>query len=133
VHGVRDGFAGLMAGRLVPLAARDVGGIIQPGAAFPGSARAPEFKNETGQRQGLDALARHELDALVVIGGNGSQAGAHALQRCGFPVVGIASTIDNDLHGAEITIGVDTALDVALEVHQPSPERSSSCRRPPVA
>jgi 6-phosphofructokinase 1 len=115
VHGVRDGFAGLMAGRLVPLGARDVGGIIQLGGTFLGSARAPEFKDETGQRQALDALARHQIDALIVIGGNGSQAGAHALQRRGFPVVGIASTIDNDLHGADITIGVDTALNVALE------------------
>lgn len=115
VHGVRDGFAGLMAGRLVPLGARDVGGIIQLGGTFLGSARAPEFKDETGQRQALDVLARHQIDALVVIGGNGSQAGAHALQRRGVPVVGIASTIDNDLHGADITIGVDTALNVALE------------------
>ena len=115
VHGVRDGFAGLMAGRLVPLGARDVGGIIQLGGTLLGSARAPEFKDETGQRQALDALARHQIDALVVIGGSGSQAGAHALQRRGFPVVGIASTIDNDLHGADITIGVDTALNVAIE------------------
>lgn len=115
VHGVRDGFAGLMAGRLIPLGARDVGGIIQLGGTLLGSARAPEFKDETGQRQALDALARHQIDALVVIGGSGSQAGAHALHRRGFPVVGIASTIDNDLHGADITIGVDTALNVAIE------------------
>lgn len=115
VHGVRDGFAGLMAGRLIPLGTRDVGGIIQLGGTLLGSARAPEFKDETGQRQALDALARHQIDALVVIGGSGSQAGAHALQRRGFPVVGIASTIDNDLHGADITIGVDTALNVAIE------------------
>ncbi|HVR29945.1 MAG TPA: ATP-dependent 6-phosphofructokinase [Thermoanaerobaculia bacterium] len=113
--GVRDGFAGLMAGSLVPLGARDVGGIIQLGGTFLGSARSPEFKEETGQRRALDALAHHKVDALVVIGGNGSQAGAHALERRGFPVVGIASTIDNDLHGADITIGVDTALNVALE------------------
>jgi 6-phosphofructokinase 1 len=115
VHGVRDGFAGLMAGRLVPLGARDVGGIIQLGGTLLGSARAPEFKDETGQRRALDTLAGHQIDALVVIGGNGSQAGAHVLQRRGFPVVGIASTIDNDLHGADITIGVDTALNVAIE------------------
>lgn len=54
-------------------------------------------------------------DALVVIGGDGSQAGAHALARAGFPVVGIASTIDNDLRGADISIGIDTALGIALE------------------
>lgn len=113
--GVRDGFAGLMEGRLQPLGARDVGGIIQLGGTFLGSARSPEFKDDAGQRRALHSLARHQVDALVVIGGNGSQAGAHALQVLGFPVVGIASTIDNDLHGADITLGVDTALNVALE------------------
>jgi 6-phosphofructokinase 1 len=113
--GVRNGFAGLMEGSLVPLGARDVGGIIQLGGTFLGSARSPEFRRESGQRRALDALARHQVDALVVIGGNGSQAGAHALWRGGVPVIGLASTIDNDLHGADITIGVDTALNVALE------------------
>jgi 6-phosphofructokinase 1 len=102
--GVRDGFAGLMAGRFVPLGARDVGGVIQLGGTFLGSARSPEFRDARGQQRALDALARHHADALVVIGGNGSQAGAHALQTRGFPVVGIASTIDNDLHGADVTI-----------------------------
>jgi 6-phosphofructokinase 1 len=60
-------------------------------------------------------LERLGIEALVVIGGNGSQAGAHALSRMGLPVAGIASTIDNDLYGADITIGVDSALNVALE------------------
>jgi 6-phosphofructokinase 1 len=113
--GVRDGFAGLMAGSLVPLGARDVGGIVHLGGTFLRSARSREFKGAAGQRRALDALAHHEADALVVIGGNGAQAGAHALHAHGFPIVGIASTIDNDLHGADITIGVDTALNVALE------------------
>ena len=60
-------------------------------------------------------LGQHDIDALVVIGGNGSQTGAHQLAQMGFPVVGVASTIDNDLYGSEITIGVDTALNIALE------------------
>jgi 6-phosphofructokinase 1 len=113
--GVRDGFAGLMDGRLVPLGARDVGGIIQLGGTILRSARCPEFKDDRGQQRALEALAQNRVDALVVIGGNGSQAGAHALHTHGFPVVGIASTIDNDLHGADVTIGVDTALNIALE------------------
>ena len=113
--GVRDGFAGLMDGRFVPLGARDVGGIIQRGGTMLGSARAPAFKEEAGQRRALDALDDHDLDTLVVIGGNGTQTGSHALHARGVPVIGIASTIDNDLHGADITLGVDTALNVALE------------------
>ena len=60
-------------------------------------------------------MAGRGIDALVVIGGNGSQCGANALAEMGFPVVGVASTIDNDLFGSEITIGVDTAMNIALE------------------
>jgi 6-phosphofructokinase 1 len=67
------------------------------------------------RRRAIDALARHAVDALIVIGGDGSQAGAHALAHMGVPVVGIASTIDNDLSGSDITLGVDTALNIALE------------------
>lgn len=115
VFGVRRGFAGLIADDFIPLGARDVGGIIQRGGTKLGSARAPEFKTEDGQLKALRQLNEREISALVVIGGNGSQAGAHALSQMGFPVVGVASTIDNDLYGSEITIGVDTALNVALE------------------
>lgn len=113
--GVRDGFAGLMAGSFVQLGARDVGGIIQSAGTLLRSARAPEFVTADGQRRALDHLGHRAIDALVIIGGNGSQSGSHALFRHGFPVIGVASTIDNDLHGADITIGVDTALNVALE------------------
>lgn len=128
-YGVRDGYAGLMAGRIVPLGRRDVGGIIQSAGTMLRSARAPEFKTDAGQERALDALGSVGIDALVVIGGNGSQAGAHALSRRGFPVVGVSSTIDNDLHGADITIGVDTALNVALEAIDRLRATASSHRR----
>ncbi len=127
--GVRDGFEGLMAGRFVPLGARDVGGIIQSAGTLLRSARAPAFTTDEGQQQAMEALTRHGLDALVVIGGNGSLAGAHALHRRGFPVVGIASTIDNDVHGADVAIGVDTALNVALEAIDRLRATASSHRR----
>jgi 6-phosphofructokinase 1 len=115
VFGVRHGFTGLLAGEFVPLGVRAVGGIIQHGGTILGSTRCPEFKNEDGQLRALRVLGDNHIEALVVIGGNGSQAGAHALSQRGFPVVGIASTIDNDLFGSEMTIGVDTALNIALE------------------
>jgi len=115
VLGVRQGYAGLIAGSVVPLGARDVGGIIQQGGTILGSARCPEFKTVKGQLEAVRQLHLHDVDALVVIGGNGSQTGARALSQMGFPVVGVASTVDNDLYGSDITIGVDTALDVALE------------------
>jgi 6-phosphofructokinase 1 len=113
--GVRHGYAGLMTGEFVPLGARSVGGIIQQGGTILGSTRCDEFRTEEGRRQALARLERHEIDGLVVIGGNGSQCGAHLLSKLGFPVVGVASTIDNDLAGSDITLGVDTALNVALE------------------
>lgn len=115
IFGVEHGYAGLLRGDFLPLGARDVSGIIQRGGTFLGSARSLEFKTEAGQRQAVEVLQDHKMDALVVIGGNGSQCGAYALSRLGYPVVGIASTIDNDLYGSEISIGVDTALNIALE------------------
>jgi len=115
VYGVRHGYAGLIAGEIEPLTARSVGGIIQLGGTMLGSARSEEFKSLEGRQKAYAHLARHGIEALVVIGGNGSQSGAYAIMQDGFPVVGISSTIDNDLPGADITIGVDTALNIALE------------------
>ena len=128
VFGVHSGFAGL-AGIAVEtpanipadtaiarLDARSVGGILQLGGTMLGSARCPGFKEKEEIRQNaLRRLEEHAIDGLVVIGGNGSQCGAQALSAMGVPVVGVASTIDNDLYGSEITIGVDTALNIALE------------------
>jgi 6-phosphofructokinase 1 len=115
VFGARCGYTGLIAGDWMPLGRRDVGGIIQLGGTMLGSARCLEFKIKEGRQQALEMLERQGITALVVIGGNGSQSGAYALSQMGFPVVGVASTIDNDLYGSEMTIGVDTALNVALE------------------
>jgi 6-phosphofructokinase 1 len=115
VYGVRNGYAGLLAGAMDPLHARDVGGIIQRGGTVLGSARSPEFREPAGRDKALDQLRRRGIEGLVVIGGNGSQTGSCSLTEAGFPVVGIASTIDNDLYGTDVTIGVDTAVNITLE------------------
>jgi 6-phosphofructokinase 1 len=115
VFGVRRGFSGLIAGNFTNLEIRDVGGIVQQAGTMLGSARCPEFRTEDGRINALRQLGAHGIEGLVVIGGNGSQTGAHQLSEMGLPVVGVASTIDNDLYGSEITIGVDTALNIALE------------------
>jgi 6-phosphofructokinase 1 len=112
---VRHGYAGLLEDNFVQLGLRDVSNIIQRGGTFLGSKRCEEFKTEEAQFQAVRLLRQREIDALIVIGGDGSQAGSFALSQKGFPIVGVASTIDNDLCGSEITIGVDTALNVALE------------------
>ncbi len=115
IFGVHYGYQGCLDGHITPLKARDVGGIVQKGGTILGSARAPEFKSQEGREKALANFAQYEIEALVVIGGNGSQTGANALHEMGFPVVGVASTIDNDLLGSDITIGVDTALNIAVE------------------
>jgi len=114
VMGIRNGYSGLLNNNMAAMGARNVGGIIQQGGTVLGSSRCPEFKTEEGRQKALRNLEKNGVEALVIIGGNGSQSGAHALSQMGFPVAGVASTIDNDLCGSEITIGVDTALDVAL-------------------
>jgi 6-phosphofructokinase 1 len=115
VCGVKNGYAGLLADALAPLAARDVGGIMQRGGTVLGSARCPEFMEAAGRAQARRNLAARGIDALVVIGGNGSQTGAAALAREGFAAVGVPSTIDNDLYGTDVSIGADTAINVTLE------------------
>lgn len=115
VYGVHNGYAGLIDNDLQPLSARDVGGIIQRGGTVLGSARSPAFMQAAGRERGLANLRQRGIDALVVIGGNGSQTGSHALAQAGFAVVGVGSTIDNDLAGTDITIGADTAVNITLE------------------
>ncbi len=115
VFGVRNGYAGLLADDLQPLAARDVGGIIQSGGTVLGSARCPEFAQPEGRTKALANLHRRNIEGLVVIGGNGSQSGSASLAREGFPVVGVPSTIDNDLYGNDVSIGCDTAINITLE------------------
>ena len=115
VLGIRHGYAGLIAGESVGLGLRDVGGIIQNGGTMLGSTRCEEFKTEEGRMEALRGLQERDISALVVIGGDGSQTGAQKLYEMGFPVIGVASTIDNDLYGSDITIGVDSALNIALE------------------
>jgi 6-phosphofructokinase 1 len=115
VFGVRQGFLGLVNDQITPLTARDVGGIIQVGGTFLGSARSKEFREDGGRSKALRNLAQRGIEGLVVIGGNGSQTGAQLLGQVGFPVVGVASTIDNDLYGTTVTIGSDTAVNVTLE------------------
>ncbi|MBM3138615.1 MAG: 6-phosphofructokinase [Chloroflexi bacterium] len=115
VFGVKEGYRGLIEGKINPMGGRDVAGILQRGGTFLGSARCEEFKTEEGRLKAIRSLNGLEIEALVVIGGNGSQTGSLKLFEMGYPVVGVASTIDNDLVGSDITIGVDTSLNISLE------------------
>ncbi|HEX5093635.1 MAG TPA: ATP-dependent 6-phosphofructokinase, partial [Burkholderiales bacterium] len=129
VFGVTNGYAGLLEDALAPLAARDVGGIIQRGGTVLGSARSPEFRDRAARARARAQLKAHGIDALVVIGGNGSQSGSAVLAAEGLPVVGVASTIDNDLYGTDVSIGADTAINITLESIDRLRTTASSHRR----
>lgn len=114
-YGIRRGYAGLIEGDLLPLDARAVSGILHQGGTWLGTARSPQFRTTEGRRQALKHLDLHDIDGLVVIGGDGSFRGAEALSREGHVrVVGVPGTIDNDLSGTDFTLGFDTAVNTAL-------------------
>jgi 6-phosphofructokinase 1 len=129
VEGVLNGFAGLVAGTFEPLDDRSVGGIVQRGGTILGTRRFPTFSDLDVQQEAIAGLRKRDIDGLVVIGGSGSQQGALALHRLGFPVVGVGSTIDNDLNGTDVTIGVDTALNTATECIDRLKDTASSHHR----
>jgi 6-phosphofructokinase 1 len=129
VWGVHEGYSGLIEGNFKKMGARDVGGIISRGGTILGSARCHEFQTEDGRELAIHRMKGAGIEGLIVIGGNGSQTGSLALHRMGFPVIGVASTIDNDLVGSDITIGVDTALNVALNAIDNLKVTASSHRR----
>lgn len=115
IVGIRFGFAGLLSRDFCNLETRDVSGTIDKGGTFLRTSRCTEFLKQEAQERAVRFLWEREIEGLVVIGGDGSQAGAHALSRRNFPVVGIPATIDNDVFGTDLAIGVDTALNIALE------------------
>lgn len=114
VMGIHRGYAGLVDGEIEQMSARSVSGIISRGGTILGTARCPEFYETSGRKEALRTLNRYGIEGLIVIGGNGSLSGALELWRMGFPVVGVPSTIDNDVNGTDISLGVDTALDTIL-------------------
>ena len=99
VYGIREGYAGMIRGEIIPMNARDVSGIIQQGGTILRTARSMEFKTKKGQREGIRQMNEFGIDGLVVIGGDGSLTGAHVLAEQGVPVVGVPGSIDNDIWG----------------------------------
>ncbi|MCM2357943.1 MAG: 6-phosphofructokinase [Geobacteraceae bacterium] len=110
IAGFRKGYAGLMKGDAVPLDTKSVSGTLHRGGTFLQSARSPEFRAPEGQQKALANLRSLGVEGLVIIGGDGSLNGALALDRLGFPVIGIPASIDNDIPFTDMALGVDTAL-----------------------
>lgn len=115
MFGVRRGYSGLIDGDIVPLNNRTVGGIIERGGTMLRSARSEEFRTQDGQDKALAAIEKHRLDGLIVIGGNGSLRGASSLCEQGVPTIGVPASIDNDISGSTMAIGVDSALNTVVD------------------
>lgn len=115
VIGIRRGYEGLLDGDFVPMTRSTVGGILMHGGTILRTARCPEFMRPEGVNAGVSKLKENDIDALVVIGGDGSFHGALELHKRGVQVVGVPGTIDNDMAGTDCTIGFDTACNTALE------------------
>ena len=112
--GIVEGFEGLVHGEMREMTARDVGGILQRGGTILQTARSEEFRTKRGQREAIREMNENEIDGLIVIGGDGSLRGAQALAEQGVKVVGIPASIDNDIWGTNMSIGVDTALNTII-------------------
>jgi len=126
VYGIYNGYAGLVGGDIKQLGHKDVGNIINRGGTFLGTARLPEFKEEAVRMQGIEQLKNHGIEALVVIGGDGSYMGARKLSEMGINCIALPGTIDNDIVSTDFTIGFDTALNTAVNAIDKIRDTSSS-------
>jgi 6-phosphofructokinase 1 len=116
VYGIFKGYQGLLEETIEKLSLSSVGNIIQRGGTVLKTSRCPEFHQKSTRLKAFEILKKHQIDGLVVIGGDGSFTGASLLQKeTGFPCIGIPGTIDNDIYGTEDTIGFDTSVNTAME------------------
>ena len=114
--GIQRGYNGLLNGECFEMNLRSVSNIISAGGTILYTARCLEFKTKEGQDKGAEKCRELGIDALVVIGGDGSYRGARALAHRGIPMIGLPGTIDNDIGCTDYTIGYDTAMNTALEM-----------------
>lgn len=129
VIGVTHGFEGLINGEFNQMGARDVGGILQRGGTILLTSRSQRFMESAGQREAIRRMNEAGMDALIVIGGEGSMNGAHALSKKGIKVIGIPASIDNDIYGTHIAIGADTAMNTIMDAVDKLRDTASSHSR----
>ena len=129
VMGVQRGYAGLINGELFPMNRSSVSDIIQRGGTILRTARCLEFKQEEVRKEAAQILADNGVDALVVIGGDGSFTGAKLLSKLGVKTIGLPGTIDNDLTYTDYTIGFDTALNTVVDAIDKIRDTSTSHER----
>jgi len=116
VTGIRRGYDGMIKGDLFPMDRKSVSNIIQRGGTILKTARSEQFRDAEGRKIAYDNLKKHNVDALVAIGGDGTFRGARVFgEEFDFPVIGLPGTIDNDLCGTDFTIGYDTAINTVID------------------
>ena len=129
VVGIKEGYDGLIGGEFVALTARDVGGIIHQGGTILQTARCEEFYEHKGRLKALRQLREYDIEGLIVIGGDGSLRGAQTLVDMDFPVVTVPASIDNDIWGTNMSLGVDTALNTITDAIDKLRDTASSHQR----
>ncbi len=130
VIGIRRGYEGLIDGDIEIMNHRSVSGIINLGGTILKTARSKRFKTKAGILKAIKTIKQNKIDGLIVAGGNGSLTGAHILaSNYSIPVIGIPSTIDNDVNGVDMTIGADTAINVALDAIDKIRDTATSLER----
>ncbi len=130
VVGVLKGYDGLIDGKIIPLSRRSVSGVINQGGTILKTARSKRFRTEYGQKHAVQTIHNNDIDGVIVIGGNGSLTGAHILAtHYDIPVICIPATIDNDINGVDLSIGSDTAVNVALDALDKIRDTATSLER----
>lgn len=129
VKGIYKGYNGLLNEEIVDMSAKDVSDTIERGGTVLYTARCAEFRTEEGQRRGAEVCKKHGIDGLVVIGGDGSFAGAQKLANLGINTIGVPGTIDLDIACTEYTIGFDTAVNTAMQAIDKIRDSSTSHER----
>lgn len=116
IFGIYEGYEGLISGELMPLNRRSVSNIIQKGGTFLKTSRSETFRHPTGRKRAAEMLKEWQIKGLIIIGGDGSFRGAHALhEEQNIQIIGVPATIDNDIFGTDFTIGYDSAVKTALD------------------
>lgn len=129
VFGIYNGYEGMIEDDIHELNTRSVSDLIQRGGTFLGTGRSERFMTEEGRKKGFENLRKHDIEGLVVIGGDGSLSGAELLSQHGMPIVGLPGTIDNDVWGTDYTIGADTAANTILDAINKLRDTASAHRR----
>ena len=130
VKAIFRGYKGLITGEIIEFKTQNVSNIIQQGGTILKTARCEEFRTYEGRKLAYDTLIREEIDALVVVGGDGTLTGARIFaNEFDYPIVGVPGTIDNDIFGTDSTIGYDTALNTIIEAVDKIRDTASSHER----